>query len=39
MVHNGIVIAGCHTGIGTVRYKLSTTQIQEGMKVGQPYSQ
>ncbi|KAH7192768.1 uncharacterized protein B0J16DRAFT_411442 [Fusarium flagelliforme] len=32
MVHNGIVIAGCHTGIGTVRYKLSTAQVQGGMK-------
>ena len=39
MVHNGIVIAGCHTGIGTVRYKLSTAQVQEGMKVGKPSSQ
>jgi len=36
MVHNGIVIARCHTGIGAVCHNLTTAQVQEGIKVGQP---
>ncbi|KAF4963580.1 hypothetical protein FSARC_8412 [Fusarium sarcochroum] len=32
MVHNVIVIIGCHRGVGTVRRKLDTAQVQEGMK-------
>ncbi|KAM0541757.1 hypothetical protein ACHAPJ_013114 [Fusarium lateritium] len=32
MVHNIIVIIGCHRGVGTVRRKLDTVQVQEGMK-------
>jgi hypothetical protein len=33
MVHNIIVIIGCHRGVGTVRRKLETSQVQGGMKV------
>ncbi|KAH7255224.1 uncharacterized protein BKA55DRAFT_736610 [Fusarium redolens] len=32
MVHNIIVIIGCRRGVGTVRRKLETSQVQGGMK-------
>ncbi|WAO90845.1 Hypothetical protein NCS54_00828800 [Fusarium falciforme] len=32
IVHNVIVIVGCHRGIGTVRRKLTDAQVREGMK-------
>ncbi|KAF4975999.1 hypothetical protein FZEAL_7285 [Fusarium zealandicum] len=32
MGHNIIIIIGCHRGIGTVRHKLETAQVQEAAK-------